>query len=95
MIDEAIDRLEVLETDVKNQLATAKSSYFAGNVNAVKNHITVLFDLALESSKSSISTAVQSMATIINDAVVTCASHMLFTFLSIIHFQQTTPVESC
>lgn len=69
VIDEAIDRLEALVTDVKNQLATAKSSCFAGNVNAVKNHITAMFDVALESSKSSISTAVQSIANNITDEV--------------------------
>lgn len=68
-IDEVIDQLEVLVTDVKNQLATAKSSCFTGNVVAVKNHITALFDNALESSKSSISASVQLMASSLSDKV--------------------------
>ena len=54
MIHEAVDRLEVLLADIKKELTVTRSGS-AG----VRNHITALFDMAMQAQKENLSTTIK------------------------------------
>lgn len=64
IINDAMERLEISLADIKIQLTTARSAGLVDNGSSIKNHITSLCDMAMQSSKeniSSISTDVRKM----------------------------------
>ncbi|XP_053690758.1 putative uncharacterized transmembrane protein DDB_G0292500 [Sabethes cyaneus] len=57
-----MDRIEALLGDVKKELTTYRSAITTGLVSGLKNHLTSLVDLAMQTSNKNVVSSMQSMS---------------------------------
>ena len=67
LIHDTIDRLDTSLHDIKKQLTENKSNISNENISALKNHLTTLCDIAIQSSKDNTSKSIELMTVGIAD----------------------------